>query len=148
MIKQFDPESESELVKGYMLEEYKLLVKERRFVMTRFIQAVALYMALCGFAVREVIVARSVLILVLVTLAFTFLTPVALYAARKFRNMYSHGAQRESLLAAKLCFGPPYPLLWGYRAAVVFVLLAQSSLITVALIRYLLWELPPTMGDV
>jgi hypothetical protein len=120
------------------LEEYRQLTLERRFVMTRYMQAIALYLALSYFGLRELTTTPSLPIVAVMTTLFTFLNGLGLYAASHFRNMAIHATVREALLAKKMNFQQPHDLLWGYRSGVLLVGATQVVVFTITGIRFLL----------
>ena len=121
------------------LEEYRQVILERRFVMTRYMQAIALYLALSYFGLNQLTAATTPLPMVAVLAAlFTFLNGVGFYAARRFRNMAIHATSREAPLAKKMSFQEPYDLLWGYRGGLLLVGATQIVVFTMAAIRFLL----------
>ena len=122
------------------LEEFKLAAAERRFIMERFIQAITIYLALSGFAVGEMVKveASAKNMLLLMEMGFLSLLPIALYAANHFRKMYSHTARREYDLADRLGFQRSYGLDWGYRGAILAVIISQSIALTIVVIKLFL----------
>src|SRR5688500_2952720 len=57
----------------FELEEYRQVLKERQFIMTRFMQAVGLFVTLSGFALKELIDANPVKRILLLAALFTVL---------------------------------------------------------------------------
>lgn len=121
--------------RGDALEEFRVTCAERRFIMERFIQAITIYLALSGFAVGELVKAPAKGFFLLIELGFVSLLPIALYAASHFRSMYSHAAKREYELADQLGFQRSYDLTWGYRGAILVVVVSQSLALTIVAIR-------------
>ena len=118
----------------FELEEYKQVLCERRFVMTRFMQAVALYLALSAFAAKEM-VEMDVHVASMLEVCFTVLNVLALYVAKHFRRMADQALQRERHFVERFGVRQMYELFWGYKAAVLFVGTAQ-----VATLSFLVWR--------
>jgi small-conductance mechanosensitive channel len=116
---------------GFELDEYKEVINERRFVMTRYMQALALYLALSGFAAKELINTPSLLLLWLMGAAFTLLNGLAIYAAGRFRSMADRAMSRESELALRLNMQEMHDLSWGHRAGVLLVVLDELAVISI-----------------
>src|ERR1039458_6568058 len=88
---------------AFQVEEYKQVLKERHFVMTRFMQAVGLYLTLSGFALNELVQTKAKGRIVLLVALFTTLNVVALYVARKFKGMATHALRSEERRVGKEC---------------------------------------------
>ncbi|MBI3265379.1 MAG: hypothetical protein HYZ58_19795 [Acidobacteria bacterium] len=116
-----------------VLEEYKLLDQQARFVMTSYMQALALYLALVGIGLREVLQAKGNFRIIVLTSALTCGNVLAVYAARHFRCMAYHALNRQSALAKQLNFQAPYPMLWGYHVGISSFFVVQLGIIAVAL---------------
>lgn len=124
-----DPGEATAQATTLLLEEYKVLVDQSRFVMTRYMQAIAIYMALIGFSLKEVVaVNKPHIMFVLLTIIFC-LNFVAYYAAIHFRRMAYHALDKQTEVANKLSFQPPYPMAWGFYAGIVLVTLVQIAII-------------------
>lgn len=121
---------------GIVLEEFKQLINERRFVMKSYMQALALYLALAGYGVKELL-AGSAPFTPIVAGLFTALNVVAFYAAGRFRSMAVHATNREEELAHQLGIKGPHSLIWGYGSGIAVVVLYQIAvtLITVLKLR-------------
>jgi|ERR1035437_1444309 hypothetical protein len=116
---------------AFQVEEYRQVLKERHFVMTRFMQAVGLYLTLSGFALNELVQTRSkTRVVVLVTL-FTILNAVALYVARKFKDMATHALNRERAIVERHNLSQSSTLFWGYYATLVLVCVSEIAILTV-----------------
>lgn len=117
------------------LEEYKQIVAERRFVMTSYMQAIGLYLALSGFALREVVTAEVPLIRCLLASAITFLNGVAVFAAFRFKSMAMHAITREEYIAMRWSIQRPHSLMWGFWAGLLVVGVSQVTVIGIFLFR-------------
>lgn len=112
-----------------LLEEYKLLEQQARFVMTSYMQGLGLYLALVGFGIREVLESKDGLRTVALIGALTCGNILAVYGAGHFRRMAYHALNRQSELADRLGFQGPYPMLWGYKAGIASFILVQLGMI-------------------
>lgn len=105
-----EPERSVDLV----LEEYKLLVEERRFIMTRYMQAFAVYLTVVGLSIKGIIGTvkqdEQLYLLALVT-SFNF---IGALAATYFAKMAKHCMMREIDNARLLGFQEPSNHAWGY----------------------------------
>ena len=120
-----------------ILEEFRQVVEDRRYVMTRYIQAVGLYLALAAFALKELVSAPSLPLPFLTAALHSTLNILAFYAARQFKRMALHYWNRETALARHLSMQGPSSLLWGYTSGIVLVSLIQLAVLAVAVIRSL-----------
>jgi hypothetical protein len=118
---------------AFQVEEYKQVLKERHFVMTRFMQAVGLYLALSGFALKALVQVQSIAIprVVLLVTLFTILNTVALYVARRFKDMATHALKREFTIVERHNLTQSSTLFWGYYAGVVLVCVSEIAILTV-----------------
>ncbi len=115
----------------FRLEEYKQVVAERRFVMTRYMQALGLYLMLAGFAARELAGARSRFLATLLLAVFTIFNALAIYVAGRFRSMAYRAMRREMILAAEHKLEPMHELFWGYSAGLIVVILDQIAVLAI-----------------
>jgi hypothetical protein len=123
------------LPSAFELEEYKQVLKERHFVMTRYMQAVGLYLALSGFALRELSSAQSASQVWLLAVSFTLLNVVAPYAARQFRNMARDAMNRELHFVAQYHVRQMHDLFWGYYLGLWLVGIDQAAVVAVAILK-------------
>jgi len=131
-------ESEPErngLHEAFELEEYKHVLKERRFVMTRYMQALGLYLALSGFALGELSSAKSASQVWLLALSFTLLNIVAPYAAGQFRNMARDAMNRELHFVAQYHVRQMHDLFWGYYLGLWIVGIDQAAVVAIAVLK-------------
>jgi hypothetical protein len=70
--------------------------------MTRYVQAIELYLALFGFALRELAVAEPFRLAMLSGGLLTAVNGLAIFAATRFRSMTLHAMERECVLAEEL----------------------------------------------
>jgi hypothetical protein len=116
---------------AFQVGEYKQVLKERHFVMTRFMQAVGLYLTLSGFALNELVQTKAKGRIVLLVALFTTLNVVALYVARKFKGMATHALLRERAIVERHNVTQSSTLFWGYYAALVLVCVSEIAILTV-----------------
>ncbi len=121
-----------------LLEEYKIVVEDRRFAITRFMQGVAFYLAIIGLVAREYFqLGTDKARLFFLLFAFT-VNCVAWLAAGRFKSMAEHALYRESLLAEKLRVQAGHPLTWGYTLSMILGSFVQMA-VTVELLRVMFW---------
>jgi hypothetical protein len=118
-----------------MLEEWKQLIEERRFVMRSYMQALALYLALGGYALKELLASESPLLAILIGLFFTSLNGVAVYAASRFKSMAMHAIEQEEMLATSLGIKTPHSLTWGYNGGICVVIFFQLAVISAVALK-------------
>jgi len=117
----------------WTLEEYKILVEERRFMMTRYMQAFALYLAIISLTLREFLLATTPLHFVSLWVFLTFIHTLAIWGSLQFRKFTNSAIEREATLAQKLNFLRAGSLEWGYGFSFCFFVLAEV-LVTVLLV--------------
>src|SRR5664280_547379 len=122
---------EAGLSEAFQVEEYRQVLKERHFVMTRFMQAVGLYLALSSFALKELVEAQSITRVVVLASLFTILNTMALYVARKFKDMATHATERECAIVERHNMTQSSTLFWGYYVGVVLVCVSEIAIVTV-----------------
>jgi hypothetical protein len=110
------------------VEEYKLQVEETRFLMTRYMQAGAIYLALIGFAAKLTMDTSSLQIALLVAVIAFFLNLGTFYVAGHFRSMVYHALNRVALLADHLGTQQPHPMMWGYYIGLITFAVIQVAL--------------------
>ena len=125
--------------KGHFeLEEYKQVLRERQFVMKSYMQAVGLYLALSGFALKELLDARSAYRTWILAGAFTLANVLALFAANRFKGMAEHAMNRERFFVERYSLEQTSVLFWGYHLGVILVAIDQVAVITIALMKAML----------
>ena len=117
------------------LEEIKRTAEERRFVMTSYMQALALYLALTGYGLNDMSGTMPGVRFWIVSAAVTVANGLALYAASRFRSMALHVMARERRLALELRIGEPHSLLWGYGCGVIVVGLSQVAAVLIVVFK-------------
>lgn len=120
---------------AFELEEYKQVLNERQFVMTRYMQAVGLYLTLSGFALRELLDAPSSYRVWILSTIFTALNLLAVYAAWEFRNMAHRAMKREVYFVDRYSLQQTQTLFWGYWLGIALVCLDQSAVLTITAIK-------------
>ncbi len=116
-------------VEGLVLEEYKMVAEESRFVMTRYMQAVVIHIALMGFVAKEIIAEKTTAIALTIALSVFILNFGGYYCAGRFRSMAFHALNRETVLADHLGFQQPHAMVWGYYIGLVWITLSEISLL-------------------
>jgi hypothetical protein len=101
-----------------VLEEFKVVSEEARNIMTRYVQMLALYVAVVGFLAPEMVNKKSIETNLLWLSGISLLNGGAYVAARRFRNMAYHYLDRLDILAKHLKFQKPHPMIWGYKVGV------------------------------
>jgi len=117
------------------IEEYKTIIEERRFVMSRYMQAIALYLALVAFSFKELLSANSGLMTILLLVFVTMANVLAFYGAGKFRSMAAFILKREALLADHFGMQRPHSIMWGYTLGVFVFLLTQLTIVAIILAK-------------
>ena len=126
-----------------ILAEYKLIVKERRFVMTRYIQSLIVYPVIMGYSFKELLAAQSPLASVLFSIFMISANSVYWYLANHFRSMAYHALNRETVIAHRLKLQYPHPMIWGYRAGVSAFVIAYLLVGVILFLKVLHPELLP-----
>lgn len=112
-----------------ILEEYKILVEERRFVATRYMYAVALYFAIVGLSLREMTSSSEFAYSISLFGLVTCLNAIGIVAALFFTRLALHSMAREKAAAIKLRFQPPISHIWGlYVVFAVFIVIELAAI--------------------
>ena len=115
-----------------ILEEYKLINERTQFVMTRYMQALALYLTFVGLGIKEVLDSNTPMRTMVLATALTCGNILTFYAAMHFRRMAYHALDRQTKLAEELGFQPPYPMIWGYHVGICAFAVVQIVLAVIA----------------
>jgi hypothetical protein len=118
-----------------VLEEYKLIVSERRFIMVRYMQSLIFYPVIFAYAFRELIYAQTVWTTIVVAVFIFFINAAYLYGAINFRSMAYHALNREMILAEHLKVQLPHPMIWGYYAGIVILIVTYIGTVVLILIK-------------
>lgn len=118
-------------------EEYKLIVAERRFIMTRYMQGLVFYPVIMGYAFRELLYAESLVTSFLFALFMVSVNWIAQVAAKHFRSMAYHALNREKILAEHFNVQKPHPMIWGYRLGVTLFRIAYILILAVIVVKVL-----------
>lgn len=121
--------------KELLLAEHKHLAAEAQFVMTRYMQAIALYLALTGFAMKEFLATGSYVVVFVLFCALSALNCVGVYSVGQFRTMAYYSLERQALVAEALEFQRPHHMIWGYFAGLSLIIFAQSCVTTLLIIK-------------
>ncbi len=97
-----------------VLEEYKILVDERRFIMTRYMQAFAVYLTIIGLSLKGILEATEQDERYFLFALVTMFNIVGFFAARYFAKMAMYCMERESYNAKILGYLGPGNHAWGY----------------------------------
>lgn len=111
------------------------MLDERQFIMTRYMQALGLYVTLSGFALKELVDSRSTGRVWILVVLLTVVNVLALFATRQFRNMAHHAMLREIHFVQRYNLQQTYKLFWGYYAGVILVCAGQATVISVLIIK-------------
>ncbi len=114
-----------------LIEEYKTIIEDRRFVMSRYMQALSFYLALVAFTLKEMVETKSTSTGLLIAAFVTATNVVGWYASVKFKSMALHSLERESILADKLGMQWPHSIKWGYYVGMLFVLFTQLAILAI-----------------
>ncbi len=125
----------------FELEEYKQVLNERQFVMTRYMQAVGLYVTLSGLGLKQLAEASEIPRVWFLALLFTSLNVVASIAARKFRDMANNALEREKDFVKKYQLRQMQDLFWGYYAGVFLVIASQTGIVVISVFRINHWPI-------
>jgi hypothetical protein len=104
--------------KNIALEEYKLLISERRFIMERYMQSLILYPVIVGYTFKELLAAQSSVTAIAFAVFIMVVNSGYLYAVNHFRSMAYHAIRREERIARFLKMQLPHSYMWGYYAGV------------------------------
>lgn len=119
----------------YLLEEFKHVAAEVQFVMTKYMQTMALYLALTGFATKELVDSVSLPLAVILFLTLTALNCTGVYVTRQFRSMAYHSLCRQATLADALKFQKPHHMAWGYYPGIAVVAFSQAASIAILIAK-------------
>jgi hypothetical protein len=87
----------------HLIEEFKNVAAESRFVMARYMQGMAIYLGFSALAFREALDPKSShRSSVMIITAVTLINACAGYAAPQFRSMAYHALDRQAALAEAL----------------------------------------------
>lgn len=112
-----------------LFEEYKILMEERHQLMSRYSQALALYLAFMGFAYKGYLALTSNAGHISLFLFLTVINFLAYYGARNFRFMAMQAEKRSHIIAKVLKAYEPYSLEWGYYFGISIFLLNEVALL-------------------
>jgi hypothetical protein len=121
--------------KEIVLEEYKLIVSERRFIMARYMQSLIFYPVIFAYAFRELLYAPTIAATIMIGIFMFSINTAYLYAAHNFRSMAYHALDREMILANHLKVQHPHPMIWGYYAGIVILIVTYIGTIILLLIK-------------
>ena len=121
----------------FIVEEYRQVLAERKFVATSTMQAVGLYLALPGFGLKELVDANPPRVAVFYAAILMALNLVAYYVARSFRDMARHALEWEREFVQRGLVGRQHhELFWGYRSSVAAVAIMQTAAAVILLLKF------------
>lgn len=94
----------------YPIEEYKSLLEERRFLITRFMHVCALYIAIIAYTLKEILTKENFEVNKLVYVFLCVVNFIAIYGALGFRSMIIFTQNREAIIATDIIFKDPIQL--------------------------------------
>jgi len=118
--------------KEVILEEYRVIVAERRFIMTRYMQSMTFYVVVMGYSFAQFLAATSISASIVYALFMLLVNTAFVFGARNFRKMAYHAINREAILARRLGVQYPYPMMWGYQTG-IYSLVAAYILVLLLL---------------
>jgi len=107
--------------------------------MTRYMQAIGLYLALSGFTLKELVGAQESTLIWILAALLTLVNSIGIWAARHFRNMYQHAFRRECELVERLQAQKSYELLRGYRGGLWLVSLCEAAVVGLTALKIRVW---------
>ena len=119
-----------------ILDEFKHVSEDRRFIMTRYMQAGVIYITTLGFGVKFLLQADTKIVLLTFAIFFESINISAILLARKFRDLAMHSINRETELAKKLNFQPPYSLMWGYWGGLMTACFSILAFLILTIVRF------------
>ena len=118
------------------LEELKIVFDQKKFFVSRYLQAAAFYFAISGLALNMLINITDKLLTLLITSFCLILNLLVLKMAGKFRDVVYHYLNREKILCEDLSYAEPAELIWGYTIGSVLIVVIMISFLVVGLIKY------------
>jgi hypothetical protein len=119
----------------FEIEDYRQILEERRFVMTRYMQALWLYLALSGYGLSKLLELKSATLIYGVGIAYSLLNVVAFHVAGRFRGMARVASLQEMHYVEKYKLSRRPVLYWGYWMGILVVILSEA-----ATVLCVLWE--------
>ena len=119
-----------------MLEELKLVAEDRRYYVSRYLQAATFYFAIAGLGFNTLLNVSDKTVLFVLTILVEVINILVFFAAGKFRDIVYHSLNRETELAKKLNHQPPHQLMWGYYLGIMIVLTIGIGFAVLLAVRY------------
>jgi hypothetical protein len=110
-----------------VLEELKLVLEERHFVMTKYLQAITLYLVITSFALTRIADPKTAVVQTIAAILITAFNALSLVGALYFRLMAEQARQREAALAKTLDFEPTRSHVWGFWMGVGLVIITETA---------------------
>ena len=118
-----------------VLEEYKHVAEDRRFYVSRYLQAAAFYFAIAGLGINTLLNVSNKAVLVVLTILSEAINVIVFFVAKKFQNIVYHSLNRETEISKMIGFQTPYPLVWGYYLALMIVAVVAIGFALLLFIR-------------
>ena len=118
-----------------LIEEFKHVTAEVQFIVVRYMQAGALYLAFVAFATKELLTSTEGSMLLVLFSCLSVFNCVALYVVSQFRSMAYHSLERQGVLADELRFQRPHHMVWGYYCGVISVLFSELAWFVIASLK-------------
>ena len=117
------------------LEEYRQVLEERRFVMTRYMQAIGLYLLLSSWVLKLILDMKVGVELWALLISFSVLNSLGIVVANRFESMAAHALARERYFVTRFQVRQHHELFWGYWFGVMLVILVVSVSWTICLVK-------------
>jgi uncharacterized membrane protein len=117
----------------FKIEEYRQIMIERRFVMTRYMQAVGFYLVLSAFVLRQLMSIDRLRTAWLLVCVFTGLNVLGMFAAGRFKSMAKHALDRERAFTKMYSLDQFPELFWGYWAGIALLMIMEGAAIMLAM---------------
>ncbi|MCK9211048.1 MAG: hypothetical protein M0P61_09460 [Ignavibacteriaceae bacterium] len=115
------------------IELYKIILEERRSIMAKYIQALAIYLGLTGFVLEKLFFRDGTNSKYPVIAFMTVTNFLAFFAIGYFKKMAKNIFHAEIKVAEKLKMEVTPNLYWGYWLVIIFIICSQALLILFAL---------------
>lgn len=109
------------------LEELKLVLEERHFVMSKYLQAITLYLLITSFAVTRIADAKTAVVQTIAAILITAFNVLSLIGAFYFRLMAEQARRRETVLATALGFELTRSHVWGFWMGIGLVIITEAA---------------------
>ncbi len=121
--------------KEWFVKEYGIIVEERRFLMTRYMQGFAFYVAIIALSIRELLLVKDSVYIVSLWVFLTGMHALCFWACIEFKKLATPVIEREAELALRLEFQQMEDHYWGFWVVVFIFMLAELVATALALIK-------------